>query len=688
MRHSEYLDLPPLMSARGTVRLPGSKSISNRVLLLAALAQGTTVVRDLLRSDDTERMLEALRTLGVQVESLGENAYRVAGCGGNFPNKNAKLFLGNAGTAFRPLTAALALAGGSYELSGVARMHERPIGDLVDALRQLGADVRYLGNEGFPPLQISPANLTGETVQVRGDVSSQFLTGLLMALPLLNGTVKVEVVGELISKPYIEITLAMMARFGVQVRRGHGDAEHTGAGHAALPTLPQSGLTANVSGGLRDGWSSFSLAAGSRYVSPKEIFVEGDASSASYFLAAGAIGGGPLRVEGVGKSSVQGDVRFAEALEKMGAIISMGDNWIEASAPADNKLKAIDLDCNHIPDAAMTLAVAALFADGTTTLRNIASWRVKETDRIAAMATELRKVGATVEEGADFIRITPPSAQSLFLSPQSGIDTYDDHRMAMCLSLAAFGGAGVRINDPKCVAKTFPDYFERFAKVTQNVPVVSIDGPSASGKGTVAQRVAIALGMHYLDSGALYRLLGLAAQRRGIPLNAENRLAELADQVDIRFENADIWLDSVKVGDELRTEEAGSAASKIAALPKVRAALLDKQREFRRAPGLVADGRDMASVVFPDSVLKIFLTASPEARAERRFKQLKEKGMSANIDALLQDIRARDERDTQRSVAPLQQAQGASLLDTTTLNIEQAVQEVLTRYHAMIEKQA
>ncbi len=651
MTQHESIDLPPLLSARGTVRLPGSKSISNRVLLLAALAEGTTTVRDLLHSDDTERMLDALRILGVQVESLGDNAYRITGCGGNFPNKEAKLFLGNAGTAFRPLTAALALAGGSYELSGVPRMHERPIGDLVDALRQLGADIRYLGNEGFPPLQISPAKLAGDIVEVRGDVSSQFLTGLLMALPLAGQTVRVEVVGDLISKPYIEITLAMMARFGVRVERHE--------------------------------WRSFVVFGGQHYASPKEIYVEGDASSASYFLAAGAIGGGPLRVEGVGQNSVQGDVRFAEELAKMGVHVSMGENWMEASGPADGKLKAIDLDCNHIPDAAMTLAVAALFADGTTTLRNIASWRVKETDRIAAMATELRKAGATVEEGADYIRITPPASRSSILDPQSGIDTYDDHRMAMCFSLAAFGGAGIRINDPKCVAKTFPEYFAAFAKVTQAVPVIAIDGPSASGKGTVAQRVARSLGMHYLDSGALYRLLGLAARKRGIGLDDEIRLAELAGQVDIRFMGEDIWLDGAKVGDELRTEEAGTAASRIAALPRVRAALLDKQRAFRRAPGLVADGRDMASVVFPDSVLKIFLTASAEARAERRYKQLKEKGMSANIAALLQDIQARDERDTQRSVAPLQQAQGASLLDTTPLNIEQAVQEVLSRYHAV-----
>ncbi len=646
MTQHEFLELPPLMSAHGTVRLPGSKSISNRVLLLAALAQGTTEVRDLLHSDDTDRMLDALRTLGVKVESLGDNAYRVTGCGGNFPIKQAKLFLGNAGTAFRPLTAALALSGGSYELSGVPRMHERPIGDLVDALRQLGADIKYLGNEGFPPLLIAPAKLAGDTVRVRGDVSSQFLTGLLMALPLLGRQINIEVVGELISKPYIKITYEMMRRFG-------GDV-------------------------LGDDWQHPVVMPAS-YKSPGTIYVEGDASSASYFLAAGAIGGGPVRVEGVGKTSVQGDVRFAEALEKMGAAITMGDNWIEARA--SGRLKAIDLDCNHIPDAAMTLAVAALFVDGTTTLRNIASWRVKETDRIAAMATELRKVGATVEEGADYIRITPPAQIK-----HAAIDTYDDHRMAMCFSLAAFGGAGVRINDPKCVAKTFPDYFNMFEQVTESAPVIAIDGPSASGKGTVAQRVATALGMHYLDSGALYRLLALAAQKRGIALNEELKLANLAGEVDIRFEGEDIWLDGSKVGDELRTEEAGSAASKIAALPLVRAALLDKQRAFRRAPGLVADGRDMASVVFPDSVLKIFLTASAEARAERRYKQLKQKGMSANIAALLQDIQARDERDTQRSVAPLQQAQGASLLDTTTLNIEQAVQEVLSRYRALESK--
>lgn len=633
-----FLDIPQLLGACGTVHLPGSKSISNRVLLLAALSEGVTEVRELLSSDDTKRMLEALRALGIGVTHLSDENWRIGGCAGRIPVRRAELFLGNAGTAFRPLTAALALAGGDYVLKGVTRMHERPIGDLVDGLRQLGADVTYLGNDGFPPLHLKPAAIKhGGVVQVRGDVSSQFLTGLLMALPLTGETATVEVVGELISKPYIEITLATMARFGVQVRR--------------------------------DGWQRFTVPAGSRYVSPGTVYVEGDASSASYFLALGAIGGGPLRIEGVGRDSIQGDVRFAEALAQMGAVIEMGPNWMEARAP-EAGLVAVDLDCNHIPDAAMTLATTALFAKGTTTLRNIASWRVKETDRIAAMATELRKLGAAVEEGDDYIRVTPAS-----LKP-AAIDTYDDHRMAMCFSLAAFG-TPLRINDPKCVAKTFPDYFERFASVTKAAPVIAIDGPSASGKGTVAARVAAALGFAYLDSGALYRLTALAAQRAGVDWSDEARVAAIAEAVDVVFSETDINLDGQPAGGAIRTEEISAVASNVAALPAVRDALLFRQRAFNTAPGLVGDGRDMGSVVFPQARLKVFLTASAEARAGRRYKQLIEKGFSANLPDLLLDLQQRDARDSQRSVAPLRQEADARLLDTTSLTIEEAVNQVL-----------
>ncbi|SBT03815.1 3-phosphoshikimate 1-carboxyvinyltransferase [Candidatus Propionivibrio aalborgensis] len=640
----DFVDLPPLLSAKGVVRLPGSKSISNRVLLLAALADGQTEVRDLLESDDTARMIDALRLLGVVVESLGDRAYRVHGVAGKFPCRQAELFLGNAGTAFRSLTGALALAGGHYTLTGVARMHERPIGDLVDALRQLGADIRYLGNEKFPPLEIRPSAIrSGGVLQVRGDLSSQFLTGLLMALPLTGVETTVEVVGDLISQPYIEITLATMARFGVQVER--------------------------------QGWQRFTLPAGHAYRSPGVVSVEGDASSASYFLALGAIGGGPLRVEGVGRDSVQGDVRFADALALMGARVERGPNWIETAGPLQGKLHGIDLDCKHIPDAAMTLATTALFAEGATTLRNIASWRVKETDRIAAMATELRKLGAAVEEGADFIRVTPP--HSSFLTPPAGIDTYDDHRIAMCFSLAAFANT-LRINDPGCVTKTFPDFFARFAAVTQPVPVIAIDGPSASGKGTVAARLASTLGWHYLDSGALYRLTALACRRAGVTWDDEAATATIAAGLDVVFGENSIRLSGDEVNDAIRDEEISSGASQVAALPAVRDALLFRQRVFRRAPGLVADGRDMGSVVFPDALTKVFLTASVEVRAERRHKQLIEKGIAASILPLLLDLRERDQRDSQRSVAPLQQSEDANLLDTTDLTIEQAVSQVLS----------
>jgi 3-phosphoshikimate 1-carboxyvinyltransferase len=436
----QHLDLAPASRAAGTLRLPGSKSISNRTLLMAALAHGATELTSLLDSDDTRVMREALNSLGVRLEQRGSVEHIIVngiGRASGFPNKKAELFLGNAGTAFRPLTAALALADGQYVLSGVPRMHERPIGDLVDALAQAGAHIEYRGTRGFPPLAVGPRSASGATtVRVRGNVSSQFLSATLIALAWTGKRARIEVEGELISKPYVELTLGLMKRFGVEVKR--------------------------------EGWSAFEIPEGNGYVSPGTLDVEGDASSASYFLAAGALGGGPVRVEGVGLSSLQGDVDFAHVLEKMGARIAMGANWIESRG--GGTLKPFDLDFNLIPDAAMTAAVLALFASGPSKLRNIASWRVKETDRIAAMATELRKFGATVEEGADFLHITPHPPRSPLDSagasqPRVPVDTYDDHRMAMCFSLASFGPRRVRINDPGCVSKTFPTYFDEFRRL-------------------------------------------------------------------------------------------------------------------------------------------------------------------------------------------------------------------------------
>ena len=657
---TEFLDVPALRAVQGRVRLPGSKSISNRVLLLAALSEGATRVRGLLDSDDTRVMLQALAQMGCGVRRADGRADEVLieGLGGRAPASPTRLFLGNAGTAMRPLTAALALLGGEHELSGVARMHERPIGDLVAALRRLGCRIEELGQPGFPPLRIAeaagvPPLALDAPVRVRGDVSSQFLTALLLALPLAarEREVTVQVEGELISRPYIHITLALLERFGVAVQR--------------------------------QGWERFVIPKGSRYQSPGEVWVEADASSASYFIAAGALsapeGGEGLVIEGLGLDAVQGDIRFVEAARLMGADVQGGSGWLRARRGAW-PLKAVDLDCNHIPDAAMTLAMMALYADGPSTLRNIASWRVKETDRIAAMTAELRKLGAAVEEGADFIRITPPALAGGWRA--ASICTYDDHRMAMCASLAAFNPAAlpVRVQDPKCVAKTFPDYFETLfaaARPARAVPVICIDGPTASGKGTLAAALAARLGWHYLDSGALYRATALAARQAGVALDDEAALARLAAALPLRFEAGRVWLDGRDVSEALRSEQTGMDASALAPLPAVRAALLHLQRGMARLPGLVADGRDMGTVVFADAPLKVFLTASAETRAERRYKQLAAKGISANIARLRDDLQARDARDASRAAAPLKAAQDALALDNSCLSIEQSVQQVL-----------
>jgi 3-phosphoshikimate 1-carboxyvinyltransferase len=673
MYTTAFLDIPPLLSAGGTVKLPGSKSISNRVLLLAALCDGQTDIFDLLESDDTQVMLAALAQLGCRIEHLADGVLRLHGLGRHWPEPRAKLFMGNAGTAMRPLTAVLALMattqGGQFELSGVPRMHERPIGDLVAALQQLGCPVACLSQAGYPPLRLGDGHAHAlkldQPIRVRGDVSSQFLTALLLALPLVatDSEVVIEVEGELISRPYIEITLNLLKRFGVTVER--------------------------------KAWQRFTIPAGSRYRSPHSIHVEGDASSASYFIALGALaapstGHAGITIEGVGLDSIQGDIRFIEAARQMGADISGEANRLHIRRGAW-PLKAIDLDCNHIPDAAMTLAVMALYADGPTTLRNIASWRVKETDRIAAMAAECRKFGAVVDEGADYLRIAPPVGGAGRGWRAASVHTYDDHRVAMCFSLAAFNPAGlpVRIEDPKCVGKTFPDYFEALFEVAQaepaSVPVICIDGPTASGKGTLAAEVAGRLGYHLLDSGALYRLVGLAAEREGLSTTTEDlklphnarQLGELAARLKVSFTGSGIELDGINVTEDLRTESAGMAASRVSAVAEVRAALVGLQHGFRRLPGLVADGRDMGTVIFPDAPLKVFLTASARQRAERRHKQLISKGITAKLEDLLADLEARDLRDSSRTHAPLMAAEDALQLDNSELDVEQSTQLVL-----------
>ena len=656
---TRFLDIPPLRAVAGTVRVPGSKSISNRALLLAGFAAGTTEISGLLHSDDTHVMLEALKQLGCRIEG-DDDVIAVTGLGDRPLAQRSILWLGNAGTAMRPLVAALALGAAPdarFELRGTPRMHERPIGDLVDALRSLGSAIEYLEQPGFPPLAILAAPVAlvlNRPIVVRGDVSSQFLTSLLLALPVRAGSggAMVEVAGELISKPYVDITLRLLERFGAIV--------------------------------ARDGWRRFHVSAPAGLRSPGRFVVEGDASSASYFIAAAAIAArdDPLRIEGVGSASVQGDIAFVDAVRSMGVAIVAEPHALEVRR-GRFPLAPITLDCNHIPDAAMTLAALALFASGTTRLRNIASWRVKETDRLTAMAVELRKVGAGVVEGDDSLEITPPSHWRA-----ASIETYDDHRMAMAMSLAAFNGAAdpspslpMRIADPRCVAKTWPDYFEAMFAVAScapgEIPVLTVDGPTASGKGTLASAVAAELGYLLLDSGAVYRAVAIAALQAGVDAGDEPALESLALAMDLRFAAGRTFLAGADVSDSLRLEAVGALASRISAWPHVRQAVLGVQTAFRRLPGLVADGRDMGTVVFPDAALKVFLTAGAAERADRRYKQLISKGNPANIDSLRADLEARDDRDVNRSASPLKPAEGAFLLDNSALTIEASVAVVL-----------
>lgn len=434
---NSYIYLPATSIKPTDVDLPGSKSISNRTLLLAALSDNDTEIYSLLESDDTKHMLEALNNLGVSIHNISsdhnkQQYLKIKGCAGSFPNKKADLFLGNAGTAFRPLTAALAVSDGHYYLHGVPRMHERPIGDLVDALTQIGAQINYEGEIGFPPLFIRPFTHNGQhTISVNGNVSSQFLTALLLALPLTKKSYIINVQGELISQPYIDITLKLMSQFGIQIKH--------------------------------DQFARFYIPADATYHSPTTIQIEGDASSASYFFAAGFITGVPIRVHGLNQQSIQGDIAFVTELEKIGATVHWGENYIEVSRAKSQPIQPFDLDANHIPDAAMTLAIIALACKQTCHLRNIASWRVKETDRLSAMTAELRKLGAQIEEKTDSFSITSPTQ----LKSDVHIKTYDDHRMAMCFALVSLMNTPIYIDDPECVNKTFPDYFQVLASLSR-----------------------------------------------------------------------------------------------------------------------------------------------------------------------------------------------------------------------------
>jgi len=628
--------------AGGKLSILGSKSISNRALLLAALASGTTRLSNVLRSDDTSVMLEALKTLGIGIETVGE-VIEIEGGGGDFPTKAASLFLGNAGTAVRTLVPVLSVLGGEYEISGVPRMHERPIGDLVDALRQIKCNIEYVSSEGFPPLRLHQSDvLIPHEIVISGSISSQFLSGLLLALPLVGAKATVRVVGELVSKPYVALTLSLMKDFGVTVKNKN--------------------------------FETFEIDAEQKYISPGVYDIEADASSASYFLAAAALGRGLVRIENLSRSSIQGDIAFIEVLAQLGVEFSSGERWLEVDGRSIEKIKSFDLDLNHIPDAAMTLAVMALFADGPCKLRNIENWRVKETDRLTAMATELRKFGAQVHEGKDFLEVTP----SEFINDGITVETYDDHRMAMCFSLVSFAGVSVEILDPRCVNKTFPNFFDSLKSITR-APVVSIDGPSGVGKGTIASLLAKRLGYHYLDSGALYRVLAFVSKELGVELHGwdSEKIEIWFLRQKVEFKVGKIFWGNKDISEAIRSQEISDFASRIASNLEIRKSLINIQKSFRRAPGLVAEGRDMGSVIFPDSPVKIFLNASIQVRAERRYKQLIGKGLQVKMEGLAEELEKRDLRDKSRDHSPLRRVEGAVEVDTSTLSAEAVLEMVV-----------
>ena len=648
--HSIVLNAP--FGAGGKLSVPGSKSISNRALLLAALSIGQTELKGLLHSDDTNVMIDALRALGVDIDIAGDIT-RVSGCSGAFPRIKADIFLGNAGTAVRTLVPVLALGSGEYTIRGVPRMHERPIGDLVEALLGIGAVIHYEDRKTFLPLRIKKSEKLdfSQPIVVNGNISSQFLTGLLLALPLAGQRVTVKINGVLVSKPYVQLTLNLMDSFGIKV--------------------------------TNDNWEQFEIEGGQYYSGPKRYEVEGDASSASYFFAAGMLGGGPVLVKNVIRDSIQGDIQLLDVLSGIGATVGWTDQGLSVAMDNNSPIQAFDLDLNHIPDAAMTLAIIALFADGPCRLRNIGNWRVKETDRLFAMTTEMRKLGVNVIESPDGLEIEPPK----YFNEGVAIDTYDDHRMAMCFSLISFAGVNITINDPKCVHKTFPDFFAKMESVLQ-APVVTIDGPSGSGKGTVARQVAERLEFSYLDSGALYRAVGLFYLNAGgsINLTDPRSVEALMQKIRIDVSGEKVLMNGEDVTQRIREEEVSMAASKVAKNEVIRGCMYDIQRSVRHAPGLVADGRDMGTTVFPNAQLKIYLTASLEERARRRYAQLVESGERVKMKSVAAEMAKRDSEDASRSSSPMRQAESAIEIDSTGKSIDEVVQIVCNAFTVLTSR--
>lgn len=675
---NNHFSLNVRSNASGNLCLPGSKSISNRVILLAALGNKKVNIVNFLESEDTEVMLSVLNTLGVKFEKNFDLEYyaglkkqvpvlTIEGIGDRFITmfnqpKQFNFFVGNSGLTIRTILPVIVavfsqkLDSLSFKIDGVERMRQRPIGGLVECLKKIGANISYLEKKGYPPLLVRPSKIVPSSeILIDSNDSSQFLTGILQAAPILrnywNGPLFVKAVDLVASRPYIDLTINILKKFEIFVEE----------------------VEKNV----------FKIDS-KRVVSPNKIIVEGDASSASYFMAAGVLGQGPISIEGLGKKSIQGDIKLGHILKKMGAEVFFTDNNI--TIESNQQLSGMRVDCSDIPDAAMVLVTCALYADGPTLLTNIGSWRVKETDRIKAMSEGVMQLGGKVRFGDDWIEITPPEK---LLS--ANIKTFNDHRVAMSFSLASFSHPGdatnssrkIRFDNPKCVEKTYPDFFDEFSRIcSEAVKVITIDGPTASGKGTIANKVSKLLGFKVLDSGCLYRVLALISAQFGIADNEELKLVKCAENLNISFFEGKVFNSGIEITEEIRAEPIGIRASKISVFRSVRTTLLRSQRDFARPPGLVADGRDMGSIVFPNAFLKVFLSADAKIRAERRYKQLIQKEIPCNIDDLLHEIKKRDLRDTNREVGSLNLAKDACsvYIDTSSKSIDEVVKVIVDEF--------
>jgi len=685
MRRSNFLEseltLNLRQTATGDLQLPASKSISLRAMLLASLGKGAVTIKNTLISEDTLVMRDILIELGVSVSFLAESSNGsefssngvciISGCEGFFPgleqNRRITLNVKNSGLSARTILPSLSFmllnprANCSVFLDGVERMRARPMSELFSVLESLGSKISYPKQKSSFPCEFSPSEARKITeIEIDCSKSSQVLTGLLQILPYLNSIyskkIKLLALGTIVSRPYIDLTKNVLSKFGCPV----------------VETLPGQFYTSALA--LR---------------SPKNFIVEGDASSASYFFASACIGGGPIRVHGISQDSKQGDIKLLDVLEKIGATVRWGNSYVEIFRKG--RLRGIEIDCIEIPDAAMVLSTLALFCDEPTKLINIASWKEKETDRIAAVVQGLERLGVVVHrKGDDAITINPVPQLN-----RAKISTFNDHRIAMTFSMAAFAlkdevgcvkNRVLQIENPECVEKTFPYFFEEFSRVcSEAVPVITVDGPTASGKGTIANHVGKKLGFNVLDSGAFYRSLALITKWENIDEGDHRAITSRARNLSLRTKGSRFFLGEDDVTMLMRDEKIGLLASKIAKYEDVRRALIMAQRDFARLPGLVADGRDMGSVVFPKGALRVFLTAKPEIRAKRRFKQLIEKEIPCTLNDIFQDITERDNSDYNRPVASLALAEEAATLtiDSSSKTIEEVVEIIVSEYRSL-----